>query len=146
MTPVAIPHDDDSVSVGYGSQSRQNITGSVSSITAHDVETSRVSRIEELFRRVPGVQVTRTAAGDFSVRIRGAQSFMSNTEPLYILDGVPLGGGVASSALSAINPQDVARIDVLKDAGATAIFGTQGSNGVIVITTKRNRDTARGDS
>lgn len=88
--------------------------------------------VEELFiGRFPGVEVYRSSTG-LSVRIRGRTSVLGGNEPLYVLDGVPVGG------LDGINPGDVARIEVLKDAGATAAYGVRGANGVILITTKRS--------
>ena len=135
----AVP-ESDSVSIGFGSQARQDVTGAIGSVSGRDLETMHVTNVEELLRRVPGVQVSRTTAGQFSVRVRGAASFMGGDEPLYVIDGVPVSGVRSGSALLGINPQDVARIDVLKDAGATAIYGSQGANGVIIITTKRRRD------
>lgn len=129
----------DSVSVGYGSQSRRDLTGAVGTISEHDIDSHRASRIEELLNRIPGVTVTRISGGEYSVRIRGSQSFHGSNEPLFVVDGVPLasfGGGM--SVVAGIPPGDIARIDVLKDAAA-AIYGSQGANGVILITTKRAR-------
>ena len=100
----------------------------------------RVARVEEmLLGRVAGVQVVRTADGDFTVRVRGAHSFNGNDEPLLVVDGMQIPARGLRRALSGIAPQDVARIEVLKDAGATAAYGSLGANGVIVITTKRRR-------
>ena len=130
----------DSVSVGYGSQSRRDLTGAVGSISQHDIDGHRTSRLEELLNRVPGVTVIRVSGGEYSVRIRGSQSFHGSNEPLFVVDGVPLTafrGGM--SVVAGIPPGDIARIDVLKDAAA-AIYGSQGANGVILITTKRARE------
>ena len=111
----------------------------VSSVTEEDFATMRTGRIEEvLMGRVPGLTVLRLANGDYTLRIRGRVSFMGDDEPLLVLDGMPITHGV-SRALSMIDPRDVARVDVLKDAGATAMYGVQGGNGVIVITTRRGR-------
>lgn len=96
-----------------------------------------VSRVEELLEGRPGVEVLRTADGGYSVRIRGVGSFMSSEEPLWVVDGVPV--DLRGRGLSWLNPADVARIEVLKNATDTAIYGVRGSNGVIVITTKRPR-------
>ena len=134
------PTEDDirNVSVGYGTQSRRELTVSVGSVTERDIGQTRVTRVEELLQgRVPGVMVSRRPNGEFSVRIRGAGTFMGNGEPLWVLDDMPLNaGGSASGALASINPQDIARIDVLRDAGATAIYGSRGMNGVILLRTK----------
>ena len=110
----------------------------VSSITEEDIATMRVGRVEELLQgRVPGLTVLRLANGDYSLRIRGTASFLGNDEPLVVIDGMPVRMGGASRALTSLDPRDVARIDVLKDAGATAIYGMQGGNGVVVITTRK---------
>lgn len=129
----------DSVHIGYGSQSRRDLTGAVGTITQDDIDAQRTSRLEELLSRIPGVRVVRIASGEFSVRIRGVRSFNGSDEPLFVVDGVPLAsfhGGM--SVVAGIPPGDIARIDVLKDASA-AIYGSRGANGVILITTKRAR-------
>jgi TonB-dependent SusC/RagA subfamily outer membrane receptor len=130
----------DSVSVGYGRQARGDVTGAVSTLSEDELDAMRVSRIEEMLEgRVPGLHVVRTADGEFSVRIRNASSFYGNDEPLLVIDGMPIHSGGLSSALRNLLPQDVSRIEVLKDAGALAIYGSRGANGVILITTKRAR-------
>ena len=88
--------------------------------------------------RVPGVHATRASNGRLSVRIRGSHTMIGSDEPLYVLDGIPFSPEQADAMLASLNPRDVARIDVLKDAGATSLYGTRGSSGVIVITTKRD--------
>ncbi|HVE78457.1 MAG TPA: TonB-dependent receptor plug domain-containing protein [Gemmatimonadaceae bacterium] len=138
---VAVPAPGDSVSVGYGQAARTDISGAISSLDERDLRDIRAARVEELLQgRVPGVHVRRTAGGDFTVRVRGQQTFRGTGEPLFIVDGVPVQQGGVSTALAGIAPRDVARIDVLKDAGATAIYGSQGAQGVIIITTRRHRD------
>ena len=135
--PSAAPVEDESslVEVGYGTSSRRDLTSAVGSVTSCDIAEQRVTRIEDLLQgRVAGVVVSRNRAGAPSVRIRGAQSLYGDGEPLFVVDGLPL---LSGGPLSGIAPQDIARIDVLKDAGATAIYGSRGANGVIVITTKR---------
>jgi TonB-dependent SusC/RagA subfamily outer membrane receptor len=138
---VSAPPPRDSVSVGYGRQARTEITGAVGSISEEELDGMRVSRVEELLLgRVPGVHVIHLANGDFSVRVRGAKTFgQGSEEPLYVVDGMPLMATGLRTALIGIAPQDIARIDVLKDAGATAVYGSKGANGVILITTKRKR-------
>jgi TonB-dependent SusC/RagA subfamily outer membrane receptor len=138
---AARPPQPEQVSTGYGTQSRDEVSGSVASLDAKDTDNLRFTRIEELLQgRMAGVQVTRTSNGDLSLRIRGVGSFVGTGEPLYVVDGLPLEASGFASALSGIAPQDVARIDVLKDAGTTAIYGSRGANGVVLITTKkRNR-------
>jgi len=134
----AAPAPEDSIAVGYGSTTRAHISSSVSSVTAREVEGQRATRVEELLQgRVPGVRVVRTASGQLAVRVRGTNSFDGNNEPLFVIDGLPIARGGAATILNGIAPGDIARIDVLKDAGSTAIYGSRGANGVIVITTKR---------
>jgi len=96
-----------------------------------------VAHAEELLAgRFPGVEVIPLAGGEFSVRIRGGSSIMGSNEPLYVIDGMEISPG-PGGALVGINPADIATIEVLEDAGSTALYGVRGSNGVIVITTKR---------
>jgi TonB-dependent SusC/RagA subfamily outer membrane receptor len=103
--------------------------------TARDWEGRTNTRVEELFAgRFPGVQVFQ-ASGGLSVRIRGATSLRGSTEPLYIVDGFPY--TPSSDGLIALNPSDIARIEVLKDAAQTAEYGSRGANGVVKITTKK---------
>ena len=136
-SPASAP---DSVSVGYGRQARGDVTGAVSTLDEDDLDGMRVSRIEEMLEgRVPGLHIVRTADGGFSVRIRNASSFYGSDEPLLVVDGMPIHPGGLSSALQNLLPQDVSRIEVLKDAGALAIYGARAANGVILITTKRRR-------
>jgi TonB-dependent starch-binding outer membrane protein SusC len=133
------PSAGDSVSIGYGRQARRDVTGAIGSVSGDDVSHQRVARVEELLRgRVAGVEVIPLPNGDFSLRIRNAASNGGNAAPLIVLDGMPLprGGGIGS-ALSGISPSDIARIEVLKDAGSAASYGSEGVNGVVLITTKR---------
>jgi TonB-dependent SusC/RagA subfamily outer membrane receptor len=135
------PRTGDSVSIGYGRQSRHDVTGAIGTLSDEDVSTQRVARVEELLRgRVAGVEVVPLPNGDFSLRIRNASANGGNAAPLIVLDGMPLprGGGVGS-ALSGISPSDIAHIEVLKDAGSAAAYGSEGVNGVVLITTKRRR-------
>jgi TonB-dependent SusC/RagA subfamily outer membrane receptor len=131
--PVA---DGDAVNIGYGVQDRRAIAGAVGTITREDIERMQYTRIEDLIRaRVPGVQIVRNG-NSLSIRMRGQNTILGNTEPLVVIDGVPLGQGTAGMALASISPSDVEQIDVLKDAGSTAIYGSRGSNGVILIRTR----------
>ncbi len=128
----------DSVQVGYGQQSRRDVTSAVSSVQADPKRDASAFQLEQLIQgRVAGVEILRVDAGRVSLRIRGASSFLSSSEPLYVIDGVKVRAATFSDAMAGINPADVARIDVLKDAGATAIYGTEGANGVVLVTTKR---------
>lgn len=126
------------VEVGYGSQTRAQLTGAVSSLTSAELDRERVSRIEELLEdRIPGVMVSRRPDGSMSIRIRGTRSLMGGNEPLVVIDGTPITAFSVSQALTGLAPQSVERIDVLKDAGSTAAYGSRGANGVILITTRR---------
>ncbi|HKG94663.1 MAG TPA: TonB-dependent receptor plug domain-containing protein [Gemmatimonadaceae bacterium] len=135
--PQNRPHPPGSreINVGYGTMSRSHITSAVSSIDSSAIENRGAVTIEEaLLGRVSGVDVLRTARG-VEVRIRGVNSFYGSSAPLFVIDGVPLPLGM-SSPLAGLSPHDVARVDVLKDASAAAIYGSRGGNGVILITTK----------
>jgi TonB-dependent starch-binding outer membrane protein SusC len=126
------------VVVGYGTQKKADLTGSVASVSMSDVVNVPVTRPDQLLQgRVAGVQITQTNAepgGNISIRIRGTNSITSGNQPLFVVDGFPGAGD-----LSTINPGDIESIDVLKDASATAIYGSRGANGVIIITTKRGK-------
>lgn len=123
--------------IAYDRVDADQVTGAVTSLSGDDLETVRVTRIEELIRdRVPGVLVTRMPNGDYSFRIRGTRSLVGNNEPLIVIDGMPINPHVMHAALANVAPGNVVRIDVLKDAGSTAAYGSRGSNGVILITTK----------
>jgi TonB-dependent starch-binding outer membrane protein SusC len=133
------------VAVGYGSQKRRDITGSVASVRGEQLNEIPSSSVEQtLVGRAAGVQVTQGSGipgAGASIRIRGVGT-VNNNEPLYIIDGIILGnitgGGQSSiSPLSMINPNDIESIDILKDASATAIYGARAGNGVVIITTKR---------
>lgn len=125
------------VSVGYGTVPERDVTGAVGSMVVDRHQASRYAHVEEMIAgRIPGVDVARSASG-YSVRIRGMRSLYGNSEPLFVIDGIPLRSG--PDGMLGISPLDVDRIDVLKDAGSTAIYGVRGANGVIVITTRRGR-------
>ncbi len=126
------------VAIGYGTMKKSDITGSVSSVTPEKLVDRPVVNVgQALQNKVAGVQVIRQAAGDPGgrpqIRIRGTNSINTNNDPLFVVDGIV---GVLN-ALQNLDPQDIATMDVLKDASATAIYGTRGANGVIIITTKR---------
>ena len=127
---------DDQVRVGYGTQDPDELTGAVSSVKAEDIGREVTSIVDLIEGRLPGVYVRRLGDGGVSIQVRGASSFMGGGEPLFVIDGRTI-MAPATSALLAINANDILRIDVLKDAGATAIYGSRGSNGVILITTRR---------
>jgi TonB-dependent starch-binding outer membrane protein SusC len=133
---ISRPSPADSVNVGYGYQDRRDLTLSVASLDAEAVSRGTPTTVADLIDgRFAGVIVNRLGGGRISVQIRGARSFI-NSEPLYVIDGVPQSADV-NSMLADINPADIKRIDVLKDAAATAVYGSRGANGVILITLKR---------
>lgn len=126
------------VVVGYGTQSQRKVTGAISSLSEKDISKVSVTGLDQAMQgRIPGVQVTQNSGepgGSVSVKIRGVGSLNSTTQPLYIVDGIPLAGG-----LNVINPNDIERIDVLKDASAAAIYGSRATNGVVLVTTKSGK-------
>lgn len=145
----------DIIVTGYGTQSRRDATGSVVAITDRDFNEGVISSPEQMLQgRMAGVQVT-TASGEpgagANIRIRGTSSVRAGNQPLFVIDGVPLTGGAATpggpdfgagsqsprNPLAFLNPEDIENISVLKDASAAAIYGSRGSNGVVLITTKR---------
>jgi len=125
------------VVVGYGTQRRRDVTGSISSVNAAQIEKVPVTTLDQAIQgRAAGVQVINNDAspgGNVSVLIRGIGSIApGGNNPLYVVDGYPTTGGINN-----INPNDIASIDILKDASATAIYGIRAANGVVIITTKR---------
>lgn len=122
------------VVVGYGTQRRSDLTGSVASVDTDEIAAQPVSQLSHALQgRAAGVEVTNTNAepgGGVRVRIRGATSISAGSDPLYVVDGV------AGANINDLSPQDVESIDILKDASSTAIYGARGANGVVVITTK----------
>ncbi len=125
------------VVVGYGTQKRKDITGSVSTISSEQIAKVPVTTLDQALQgRSSGVQITNNdgaPGGGVQVQIRGIGSFGAN-DPLYVIDGYPTNNGI-----NTLNPNDIATIDVLKDASATSIYGNRASNGVVIITTKRGR-------
>jgi TonB-linked SusC/RagA family outer membrane protein len=126
---------DEVVVVGYGTKSRRDITSSVVSVSTEDIEKKPFARLENALQgKAAGVQVTQYSGrpgNAISVRVRGATSLSAGNEPLYVIDGVPV------LNTEGINPADVASIEVMKDASASAIYGARAANGVVLITTKR---------
>ena len=138
-TRTAEPNGDQ-VSTGYGTERKESFTGSASSVTAEDTKDRAAKTIGEMLEgRVPGLQVLRLPNGDYAMRIRGARSFQGGDDPLVVIDGTPIQSGGLRDVFAGLTPQDIERIDVLKDAGSTAVYGVRGANGVIVIRTKRGR-------
>jgi TonB-linked SusC/RagA family outer membrane protein len=141
------------VVVGYGSKKKRDITSSISSVPMEEVKQITVTNFEtQLQGKAAGVQVTQDngmAGGMTSMRIRGTTSLIATSEPLYVIDGVPViksslttttGYPDRTSTLNMINPDDIASIEVLKDASAAAIYGARGANGVVLITTKKGKE------
>ena len=128
----------EAVDIGYGSVDRDQITGSASTVRSEDMEDRQPQTLMEMLIRIPGVRVMEKGDlwGGVSVRVRGSSnSFQAGEEPLFILDGMPI--SFNDGELRNINPSFIESITVLKDAGATAIYGSRGANGVILIKTKR---------
>ncbi|RYY57935.1 MAG: TonB-dependent receptor [Chitinophagaceae bacterium] len=123
--------------IGYGSQRRKDLTGAVSSISSQLIEKVPVTTLDQAIQgRSSGVQVTSNDGAPGSgiqIQIRGIGSFGDNN-PLFVVDGYPVTGGISN-----LNPSDIASMDILKDASATAIYGNRAANGVVIITTKRGR-------
>lgn len=122
------------VVVGYGTQKKSTLTGSISSVNASEIAKRPLTRVEQALQgTTPGVVVASSSGQPgkgLQVRVRGANSITGSNEPLYVIDGF-IGGNIES-----IDPNDIASMDILKDAAATAIYGSRGSNGVVIITTK----------
>ncbi len=139
------------VVVGYGTQKKSELTGAIASVPETILKQPISSVDRALQGAVAGVQVTQTSGqpgGGVSIRIRGGSSIQGGNEPLYVIDGYPIYNsavgtdavtGSVVNPLSSINPSDIESIDILKDASATAIYGSRGANGVIIITTKKGK-------
>jgi len=134
------------VVVGYGTQKRSDVTGAIGSVKSEDFNRGVITNPVDLLQgKIAGVNITSTSGepgANQNVIIRGVGSLRSGTQPLYVLDGFLLDNsdtGIASNPLNFLNPNDIASIDVLKDASATALYGSRASNGVIVITTKKGK-------
>ena len=127
------------VAVGYGDVKRRDLTGAIGKANMSDLTKTPINNVAEtLGGRIAGVQVSSTDGGlgdNFNIVIRGAGSLTQSTAPLYVIDGFPS----ETSGMSALNPNDIESIDVLKDASATAIYGSRGANGVVIITTKKGK-------
>ncbi|CAD0004527.1 SusC/RagA family protein [Flavobacterium salmonis] len=155
----------DVVVIGYGTVKRKDVNSAISSIGAKDIENLKVASFDQMMQgKAAGVVVNNNSGepgGNVSVKIRGASSLTGTNEPLYVIDGVPISGDARNSStsgrnaagnsnfsnsgnityspLSLINPSDIESIDILKDASATAIYGSRGANGVVIVTTKSGK-------
>lgn len=152
---------DEVVIIGYGTTTVKDATGSVSSVTAKDFNNGVISSAEQLIQgKTAGVAIQQTSGepgAGISVNIRGSNSVRANNNPLFVVDGVPLSGentspsgdsGLGATAvrnpLNFLNPSDIMSISILKDASATAIYGSRGANGVVIITTKSGKAASEG--
>ena len=131
---------EETVVIGYGTAKKSELTSSISSVTAKDLNKANVTSIDQALQgNAAGVLVINTSGepgGDVTMRIRGSSSIQGDNEPLIVVDGIPSD----KSVLSSLPPGDVASVEVLKDASATAIYGSRGANGVVMITTKTGRE------
>ena len=141
------------VVVGYGTQRKKDITGSVGTVNASQIKNLSLTSPEQALQgRVAGVNVTSssgTPGGAININVRGVGTINGSSQPLYVVDGIPIATGSYSqlgvgnqtlNSLADINPNDIESLDVLKDASATAIYGSRGANGVVLITTKRGKN------
>ncbi len=138
------------VITGYGTQAQKTLTGSIASVSGKSIENIPAPSSDQLLQgRAAGVQVSAnsgTPGGGMQVRIRGTTSINGSSDPLYVVDGIPIQsgnlsgiglGGSSTNPIADINPADIASMEILKDASATAIYGARAANGVVLITTKR---------
>lgn len=130
---------DEVVVVGYGTVKKSDLTGAVSGVSNRQYKNQPVQRVENILQgRTPGVEVTATSGmpgASMKVRVRGTTSINKSSDPLYVIDGI-----ISSSGLDGINHSDIQSMEILKDASSTAIYGSRGSNGVILITTKQGSE------
>ena len=140
------------VVVGYGTQTRQSVTGSIAGVTAKDIQETPVTTVEQAIQgKIAGVSVQSNngkLGQGMQIRVRGTSSLSAGNQPLYVVDGVPItsssqsGTSAATNPIADINFNDIESIDVLKDASASAIYGARASNGVVLITTKKGKSGA----
>lgn len=140
------------VVIGYGTIAKKDLTGAVSSLGIEDFNKGLQTSVDQMMKgRVPGVHIIQSSSepgGGVSVRIRGVNSLTASNDPLYVIDGFPIdntsvtpgGSSMQRNPLNTLNPQDIASIEILKDASATAIYGARGANGVVLITTKKGKE------
>lgn len=135
---------DEAVVIGYGTVTKKDLTGSVATVSSRDFQTGVISSPEQqIAGKMAGVQITPSSGqpgGKATIRIRGGSSLNASNDPLYVIDGVPIDNGDIAGVgnpLAMINPNDIETFTILKDASATAIYGSRASNGVVIITTKK---------
>ena len=128
---------DEVVVVGYGSVKKSDLTGAVASVSTQDlIRSGRTDAVGAMQGALPGVQIQRSNSkpgGEYNILIRGLNTISGSTSPLIVVDGVP------GASLSNLNPDDIEKIDILKDASSTAIYGSRATNGVVMVTTKRGK-------
>lgn len=142
---------DDVVVVGYGSMKRSDLTGAVVSVKGDDLQQTSAATVDQMLQgRTAGMQISLNsgaAGAGSSVQIRGVNSLSSTNEPIYVIDGAIVrsdaGSDTYSNPLADLNPADIESIEVLKDASATAIYGSEAANGVIIVTMKKGQDSAK---
>ena len=136
---------DEVVVIGYGTQRKSDLTGSVSSVSSEDIAAVPVARVDQALQgRASGVQVTQTSGAPGAgtvIRVRGGNSITGSNEPLWVIDGIVVG---TNFNLNNINSNDIKSIEVLKDASSIAIYGSRGANGVVLVTTKNGSGAAAG--
>jgi len=137
--PADRPSGDGEVMLGYVTEDAATSLATASTVTSEEIRRSNTGHMVDLIRRVPGVLVSSGADGQPTVRIRGMQSLTGGNEPLVVVNSSPIRASSFVLAVEGLNPQDVRRIDVLRDPGSLAMYGSRGANGVIVITMKRGR-------
>ncbi|MGV3763948.1 SusC/RagA family TonB-linked outer membrane protein [Parapedobacter sp.] len=146
---------DQIVVIGYGTQERKDLTGSIASVSAEEIKNQPAASIDQMLQgKAAGVTIAQSSGapgGRVNIRIRGASSINAGNEPLFVIDGIPVYNSskdpsgtsydtfTPTNALASLNPNDIESVEVLKDASATAIYGSRGSNGVVIITTKRGK-------
>ncbi len=141
--------DEVVISVGYFDVNQKDLSGAISQVTSEQLEKNRTTSVEQMLQgQVAGVIINDSSepGGGIGISIRGTNSLLGGTQPLYVVDGIPIdpmtdaqgnaGAGDAQSSLSFLNPNDIEKMEILKDAAATAIYGARGANGVVLITTK----------
>lgn len=128
---------DEVVVIGYGTVKKRDLTGAVTSVKSSDVLAAPTNNVMEALQgKIAGMDITKTSGqvgGDVSILLRGSRSIYGSNEPLFIIDGIP-------GSYNQVSPSDIESVDVLKDASSTAIYGSAGANGVVIITTKRGKE------
>lgn len=142
------------ISTGYYNINKKDLSGSIAQVKSKELERQRTQTVEQMLQgQVAGVLISESAepGGGIGISIRGTNSILGGTQPLYVIDGIPIdpvadaqgnnGSGGAQNSLGFLNPNDIEKIEILKDAAATAVYGARGANGVVLITTKTGGDS-----